>query len=442
MSLLQMSFAGGILILAVIVIRALAINMLPKKAFNALWGISVVRLMIPFSIQSVFSVYSLMGSHAPGNGLQTIRVLPIGASGQAIPLTSSVLNAANAVSTWTIVWAAGVLVCAVFFSLAYWKCWKEFQTSLPVGNDFTENWLCVHQQRRRISIRQSGRFSAPLTYGVVHPVILMPMSTKWENTDSLEYVLTHEYVHIRRFDSIRKLVLIVVLCVHWFNPLVWVMYVLANRDIELSCDEAVVRLFGENAKAAYARALISMEETRSGLTPLCNNFSKNGIEERIIAIMKIKRTTVFSFIMTGLIVAGTATMFATSANAQPQQAESVGQGSGTEIVTKPDSIPQVDDSFGTFFKDGGRAAGADTEDIKTAVPVQSDDIYGAPVEKNSVLADDLSGDNIIYFDTEAERDEHFRALEANAEKGLDRYAGFEEMYAGIDTSAPVMYIVK
>ena len=440
MSLLQMSFAGGILILAVIVIRALAINMLSKKTFNALWGISVVRLMIPFSIQSVFSVYSLMGSHAPGNGLQTIRVLPIGASGQAIPLTSSVLNAANAVSTWTVVWAAGVLVCAVFFSLAYWKCRKEFQTSIPVGNYFTENWLSVHQQGRRISIRQSGRFSAPLTYGVLHPVILMPTSTKWENTDSLEYVLAHEYVHIRRFDSIRKLVLIVVLCVHWFNPLVWVMYILANRDIELSCDEAVVRFFGENTKAAYARALISMEETRSGLTPLCSSFSKNAIEERITAIMKIKKTTVFSLVLAGFIVVGTATAFATSANAQ--QAESVGQGSGTEIVTKPDSIPQVDDSFGIFFKDGGRTAGADTEDMKTAVPVQSDDIYGAPVEKTSALADDLSGDNIICFNTEEERDEHFRALEANVEKGLDRYAGFEEMYKGIDTSAPVTYIVK
>lgn len=74
MSLLQMSFAGGILILAIIVIRALAINMLSKKTFNALWGISVVRLMVPFSIPSAFSVYSLMGSHAPGNDLQTIRV--------------------------------------------------------------------------------------------------------------------------------------------------------------------------------------------------------------------------------------------------------------------------------------------------------------------------------------------------------------------------------
>lgn len=437
MSLLQMSFTGGILILAVIVIRALAINMLPKKAFNALWWISVVRLMIPFSIPSAFSVYSLMGSHAPGNGSQAIRVLPIGASGQAASMPDSITNA---VSTWTVVWAAGVLVCAVLFSLAYWKCRKEFQTSIPVGNDFTENWLCVHQQRRRISIRQSGRFSAPLTYGVLHPVILMPTSTKWENTDSLAYVLAHEYVHIRRFDSIRKLVLIVVLCVHWFNPLVWVMYILANRDIELSCDEAVVRFFGENTKAAYARALISMEETRSGLTPLCSSFSKNAIEERITAIMKIKKTTVFSLVLAGFIVVGTATAFATSANAQ--QAESVGQGSGTEIVTKPDSIPQVDDSFGIFFKDGGRTAGADTEDMKTAVPVQSDDIYGAPVEKTSALADDLSGDNIIYFNTEEERDEHFRALEANVEKGLDRYAGFEEMYKGIDTSAPVTYIVK
>ena len=437
MSLLQMSFTGGILILAVIVIRALAINMLPKKAFNALWWISVVRLMIPFSIPSAFSVYSLMGSHAPGNGSQAIRVLPIGASGQAASMPDSITNA---VSTWTVVWAAGVLVCAVFFSLAYWKCRKEFQTSIPVGNDFTENWLSVHQQGRRISIRQSGRFSAPLTYGVLHPVILMPTSTKWENTDSLAYVLAHEYVHIRRFDSIRKLVLIVVLCVHWFNPLVWVMYILANRDIELSCDEAVVRFFGENTKAAYARALISMEETRSGLTPLCSSFSKNAIEERITAIMKIKKTTVFSLVLAGFIVVGTATAFATSANAQ--QAESVGQGSGTEIVTKPDSIPQVDDSFGIFFKDGGRTAGADTEDMKTAVPVQSDDIYGAPVEKTSALADDLSGDNIIYFNTEEERDEHCRALEANVEKGLDRYAGFEEMYKGIDTSAPVTYIVK
>ena len=158
--------------------------------------------------------------------------------------------------------------------------------------------------------------------------------------------------------------------------------------------------------------------------------------------MKIKKTTIFSLILTGFIVAGTATAFATSANAQTQQTEAVEQDGKTEIVSKPDSIPQIDDSFGTFFKDNGRSADVDTSDVKAAVAVQTDDIHGTPVEKSSAEADDLSGNNVIYFDTEAERDEHFRALEANVERGLDRYAGFETMYAGIDTSEPVTYIVK
>ena len=109
-----------------------------------------------------------------------------------------------------------------------------------------------------------------------------------------------------------------VLCVHWFNPLVWVMYVLANRDIELSCDEAVVRLFGENTKAAYARTLISMEETRSGLAPLCNNFSKNAIEERITAIMKMKKTSIAAVLLAAVLVCGLSVGFATSAAEQPE----------------------------------------------------------------------------------------------------------------------------
>lgn len=326
MSLLQMSFAGGMMILAIIVIRTLTINLLPKKTFMALWGITVVRLLFPFSIPSMFSVYSLLGSHLSAidaaKGPQAAGVLPIGTTEQIAAVPG---NISNAVSVWTVIWAVGVLACAMFFAIAYWKCRQEFQTSLPVNNDFIRNWLNAHQQRRVISIRQSGRFSAPLTYGIFRPVILMPISTEWEKTKSLQYVLAHEYVHIRRFDSIMKLVLIVMLCVHWFNPLVWAMYILANRDIELSCDEAVLRLFGENAKAAYARALIGMEETRSGLTPLCNNFSKNAIEERITAIMKNRKTTIFSFVLACFIVAGTVAALATSAKAQPQQDDSAEQ---------------------------------------------------------------------------------------------------------------------
>lgn len=188
--------------------------------------------------------------------------------------------------------------------------------SLPVRNDGIEKWLETHPTKRTITVRQSSLVSSPLTYGVIRPVILLPKTTVWNNEETLHYVLAHELVHIKRFDIITKVVLAVALSIHWFNPLVWVMYVLANRDIELSCDETVIRQFGENTRAVYAKVLISMEETRSGFTPLCNNFSRNAIEERITAIMKTRKTTVVSLVLAALIVAGTTTVFATSALAE------------------------------------------------------------------------------------------------------------------------------
>lgn len=270
MSLLQMSFVGAVMILAIIVIRTLTINLLPKKTFGVLWGIAVVRLLLPLSLPSVLSVYSLLSEYTSVidavKGSQAVLALQTETPGQITTIHNNLSSTINTVSMWTVIWAIGLLISAMVFAIAYWKCQQEFQTSLPVNNDFITKWLNTHQQKRTISIRQSSRFSAPLTYGILRPVILVPTSTEWENTASLQYVLAHEYVHIRCFDSIKKFALIIVLCVHWFNPLVWAMYILANRDIELSCDEAVVRLFGENKKATYARVLISMEETRNGLT--------------------------------------------------------------------------------------------------------------------------------------------------------------------------------
>ena len=137
----------------------------------------------------------------------------------------------------------------------------------------------------------------------------------WKNEKQLQYVLSHEYVHIYRYDTVTKLIATLALCIHWFNPFVWVMYILFNRDIELACDESVIRQFGEKSKSAYSLMLISMEATKSGLLPFCNSFSKNAIEERITAIMKTKKITIFSLVLACLIVAGTATAFATSAQA-------------------------------------------------------------------------------------------------------------------------------
>lgn len=315
MNLLQRSIAGAIMILVIIVIRALTIHQLPKKTFFVLWEIVLVRLLIPFSFPTSFSVYSLINNHIfaiePGKNSQVI--IPMEQIGAML---DSLSNTTLAVSIWTIrmiIWIAGMLVCMMIFAVTYWKCYQHFRVSLPVDNNFTREWLNTHRLKRPISIRQSNRFSTPLTYGIFRPVILMPTSTKWEDRKLLQYVFTHEYIHIRRFDIIVKFVLIVTLCIHWFNPLVWVLYILANRDIELSCDEAVIRYFGESTKAAYARTLIRMEEIQSGFVPLCNNFGKTAIEERIVSIMKYKKASIFSLVLALTLIACVATGFATSA---------------------------------------------------------------------------------------------------------------------------------
>ncbi|WP_312941014.1 M56 family metallopeptidase [Oscillibacter sp.] len=315
-----MSFAGAILILAIIVTRALAINKLPKKTFLALWGVALLRLLIPFSLPSMFSAYSAIERSTPA--MQAVqrtlaaKIFPTAPNRMmtTIPSVSDAGTTGMTVSVWAVVWAAGAFACFMFFAISYIRCRREFQTSLPVENSFSTGWLAAHKTGRPITIRQSSGISAPLTYGVFRPVILMPKGTNWNDTKSLQYVLAHEYTHIRRFDALTKLILIAALCIHWFNPLVWAMYILANHDLELSCDEAVVRLFGEENKATYARTLISMEETKSGLTPLCNSFSKNAIEERVTAIMKIKKTSLIAICVAVALVAGLTVAFATSAS--------------------------------------------------------------------------------------------------------------------------------
>lgn len=334
MSLLHMSFAGAVMILAVTVIRALVIYRVPKKTFLVLWGITLARLLIPFSAPSAFSIYTFFGEKEPNiSNVGDTAVTTLGPAiqeGQMTTAPNYISHSEVAVPIWAIIWAIGALICAVVFSITYWKCYKEFQTSLPIDNDFTRNWLSSHHIKRSIQIRQSELVSAPLTFGIFRPVILMPKTTDWNDEKTLQYVLAHEFVHIRRFDTITKLILLIALCVHWFNPFVWVMYVLANRDIELSCDETVLHLFGENIRASYARTLIGMEEIKSGITPLCNNFSKNALEERMTAIMKTKKSTILSIALAVLIVAGTATAFATSAKVEDDKANSTTLMAGIE----------------------------------------------------------------------------------------------------------------
>lgn len=416
MSLMAMSISGAVLILVILAVRAGLKGWLPKRTFAVLWTVALIRLLVPFSVPSSWSAYTLIqnavpeteqvryftdmiagnpsgeavrfGSAAssrlygtdtagdvgdlpgwedgfgdgtgmqsgPGSGTQkdpgrnpqsksgagsgaqmNSAQNPQSKSGEeSQPDSASGIQsgrqqvssiASDFVSEEMLsfaehfaalhpmlrgIWAAGFLLCAVAFAWIYFRCCREFQMSLPIEDCFLENWQRTHPLRRRLSIRQSDQILSPLSYGVWRPVILLPKSTKCGDRFQLRYVLEHEYVHIRYFDAAVKLLMAAALCIHWFNPCVYLMYIFFNRDLELACDEAVVRRFGEEEKSAYAMALIEMEEEKSGLLPLANSFSKNAIEERIGAIMKIKKISPLVHGLSAALVCGTTLLFATS----------------------------------------------------------------------------------------------------------------------------------
>lgn len=319
MSLFQMSVAGGVLILFIVVIRALAIHRLPKTTFLALWMIAALRLLLPFSIPLTFNIHIGLDVFS-----DVVQELPSGNIASTLPGdsppsydigTAVPSPATEHISTFEILWLVGVLLLAIYFSISYFRSMRKFRMSIPDNTPYIQNWLTAHQISRPLAVRSSDLISSPLTYGILRPVILLPKKLDRNDQAALKYVLTHEYVHIRRFDAITKILFAAVLCIHWFNPLVWVMYVLANRDIELSCDAWVIRMMGEKKRSSYALMLIKMEERRNGMSALCSHFGKNAISERIEAIMKFKKTSILACAFALVLVVGATTAFATSSGA-------------------------------------------------------------------------------------------------------------------------------
>ncbi len=349
--LIQMSLSGALIILTVLVIRALAIHRLPKRLFPALWGVALVRLLIPFELPSRLSLFALLrrapvahdGSAraiAPVLSAPNFTAAPAVAELPAEALPAEALSvpapALPAIDPWLAVWLTGMALCALGFAIGYAVCRLRFRESLPVECGFVQRWLNAHPLRRPIRARQTDYISAPLTYGILRPVILLPSRTDWTDERALNYVLTHEWIHIRRFDAAVKPLLIAAACAHWFNPLAWVMFALANRDLELACDEQVVRAFGADSRKAYALTLIRMEEQRSDLSPLYSHFSRTAIEERIIAIMKTGKTSFFVTALALLLMLSAVTAFATSAPKQAQdRASDATEGSAMESALQP-----------------------------------------------------------------------------------------------------------
>ncbi|MBR7147858.1 MAG: peptidoglycan DD-metalloendopeptidase family protein [Firmicutes bacterium] len=311
----SMSGSLSLLIGAVLVARGVWIHRLPKRTFSLLWTICAFRALLPAVPRSSVNIGSLLSKNQirtfAGNASLFGEVLDVVPEGMGAIESGSMITESSTpigeILLW--IWLFGVVASGVYFLTVYLSYRRIFAQSLPLNKKLIwESGLL-----RSIQLRTSDRISAPLSYGLVCPVILFPASMDWEDSEALRMILDHEAVHIRRFDGLLKKVLALSLCLHWWNPMVWCMFRFGNRDVELACDEAVVRKAGLGLRESYALALIRMEERRGTRGVLYSHFSENAIEERITAIMKIKKTSGLALVCALCLVVGLTMVFATEA---------------------------------------------------------------------------------------------------------------------------------
>ena len=316
MSFLQMTLTGAALIAAVAVIRLAAGRALPRRVFVLLWAIVVLRLLAPFPSllgfelpQRAEAAYAEAVSVAPSTAARTDTDFDVpaifdtqtGVTAPAAPARRSVTIA----DALRYVWLAGAVIAAATAVFLYAAGYRRFARAVPDESEAARAWLEAHPLRRGLSLRRLKGFASPLTYGIFRPVIIVPANLDLAD-GAAKLALEHEYVHARRFDLVFKLVLTAALAVHWFNPAVWLMYLLAQRDIELACDEAVLRILGTGGRADYARALLSMEERRGPLPALRVSFGANRTKERIKAIMKYRKRSALAIVLAAVLTLGLA----------------------------------------------------------------------------------------------------------------------------------------
>ena len=436
MNITEMSIMGGIMILAVIVMHALGVNKLPKRAFIVMWEIVLLRLLLPVSIplpilpavtvpevpsisapSAQHSDYTAPSLFMPNYDMyvpEDYTTAPVAPAVPVQPQTVKEPSVQPVEKTSTpkpqlnisfgAVYAVGTVAIALFFALSYVHGIRKFRTSLPVENDYVSDWLYIRKGGSRISVRYSDRIASPLTYGILRPVILLPKDADLSDQKRLAYILEHEYAHIRHFDSVKKLIAALALCLHWFNPLVWAMYLLYNRDMELWCDECVIKRFGEKSRANYARMLITMEELKSG-APLMSYFRKNSVEERIILIMKYKKKTVVSIIAAVLLVAAVASaIIATTVNPVPKKAE--------EIINEP-SVSNVAENVVTEndAPKNAKPSNQSDKDAPAAMPALSTMYAGGQID---VIKDFYKGEEAYVSSDENSNSEYGIYLEKGA----------------------------
>lgn len=301
--LLNMSVTASIAVICVLILRLL-LKKAPKVISYALWIIVLFRLLCPVSIESRFSLFGLMDvptldvtsmtnsmEYVPENIVHTEYpevTIPVSGVSEIIndvlpegeeQLRADPLEAPIAIGTY--IWLMGVFVMGIYSVISY---------------------ICLRRKLRIVSplkqnIYLADEITTPFVMGLIFPKIYIPSNME---KSQLPYIILHEQHHIRRGDHIIKALAFLALSIHWFNPLVWLAFICASKDMEMSCDEAVVKIMGKDILADYTASLLSLATGKTVVAGMPLAFGEGDTKGRIRNLANWKKP-VFGVVVIAII---------------------------------------------------------------------------------------------------------------------------------------------
>lgn len=282
-NLLYISMISTVLISLLVAARFLLGRRIHRVFFSLAWMIVLVRLLLPLCItvpvgcpETLDKVY------------EWVRSVPVG--------------------QYFLIWAVGAAVSVTFFVVRYVMWGRILREALLIQKvpDMDEEMFTF----MGIRVYVSDRIASPVTYGIFQQKVLLPKYYMELTREQLKFILIHEKVHIDGHDNLNKCLVILAVCLHWFNPFAWLMYICYNRDLELACDEKVIRQVGEDNRKDYAGVLISLAQGRPVAKPIYSGFAQNAVKERIVMIMGYRRVRVWNYMLCGVLLLFSLVVFA------------------------------------------------------------------------------------------------------------------------------------
>ncbi len=281
LQLINMSITASWIVLAVILLRVI-LKKLPKWVFVFLWGLVALRLVFPFSLTGALSL--IPSTQTISNQVITGNTFSVNTGFESVDntvnsyigdhyyegVTVPTDNGENVMNILSVIWLAGVALMLVYTLHSYLKIKKQVGEAM--------------QKDKNIYI--SDKISTPFILGIIKPEIYLPFGMECKD---MSYVIAHEKAHIKRLDYIWKPLGFLLLSVYWFNPVLWVAYTLLCKDIELACDEKVIKELGVEYKKDYSTALINCSVSRKMISACPLAFGETGVKSRIKSVLNYKK---------------------------------------------------------------------------------------------------------------------------------------------------------